>query len=295
MKKLLYFFIFTAVIALPVFNIAADTIVTDGLVSYWTFDLHNIKDRIAEDVWGENDATIMGNPEIVGGRVKQALKFDGIDDFVNLTDLGDFGEQIGSSTFEAWIKVGSKVEWQSLVKVIDKRCVGWGIDLNWNVGERRFLHFPLNHPLLGLNGSILSKSDIRISSYISRPKDRICFGHILGQQTSRDEKWHHILFVNETKNKQRSIQLYLDGKLLRSYNNLENQEEFLPFAEPVYLGAGNNRGNTGHFFEGVIDEVRIYDRALADDEVIRNFESGNPLNVEPAYKLPTIWGTLKRR
>ncbi|MDE0085929.1 MAG: hypothetical protein OXU23_09480, partial [Candidatus Poribacteria bacterium] len=68
----------------------AKNIVTDGLVSYWTFDLQNIKDRIAEDIWGENDATIMGNPEIVGGRVKQALKFDGIKDYVNLTTLGDF-------------------------------------------------------------------------------------------------------------------------------------------------------------------------------------------------------------
>ena len=38
----------------------ASTIVTDGLVSYWTFDRGHTFDRKIKDMWGENDATISG-------------------------------------------------------------------------------------------------------------------------------------------------------------------------------------------------------------------------------------------
>ena len=67
MKRLMLLILFS-VVSIALTAIAeAKTIVTDGLVSYWTFDLHNIKDGIAEDVWGENNATIVGNPTIVNG------------------------------------------------------------------------------------------------------------------------------------------------------------------------------------------------------------------------------------
>lgn len=56
----------------------------------------------------------------------------------------------------------------------------------------------------------------------------------------------------------------------------------------------NNMGEASGFFEGVFDEVRIYDRALTEEEVIHNYESGIGLGVEATEKLPTVWGALKR-
>ena len=70
---------------------------------------------------------------------------------------------------------------------------------------------------------------------------------------------------------------------------------FIPFTAPVYLGAGNNRGNAEGFFNGIIDEVRIYNRPLTDAEILQNFESKTGLSVEPAQKLPTVWGALKTK
>ena len=58
------------------------------------------------DVWGNNNGTIVGAPKTVSGRVGEALEFDGTNDYVNLTNLGDFGGKVGSSTFEAWVKTG---------------------------------------------------------------------------------------------------------------------------------------------------------------------------------------------
>ena len=44
-------------------NALAKTVVTDGLVSYWTFDQGTIINNKVKDVWGENDATTVGNTE----------------------------------------------------------------------------------------------------------------------------------------------------------------------------------------------------------------------------------------
>ena len=69
-----------------------------------------------------------------------------------------------------------------------------------------------------------------------------------------------------------------------------------PYTLPIFLGAVNDNGKKVlGFFQGVFDEVRIYDRALTHEEVIRNYESGIGLSVEPIEKLSTVWGALKAR
>ena len=113
----------------------AENIVTDGLVSYWTFDHEDIIGNTVKDVWGENNATIVGTPKIVNGHLKDALKFDGIKDYVNLTTLGDFGAKLDFSTVEVWIKTDYKETWTTIFKTIGHGCgnsgvMGWGIDIN---------------------------------------------------------------------------------------------------------------------------------------------------------------------
>ncbi len=124
MKKLIYLFISVLTIAMFCHSGYAERVVTDGLLSYWTFDRHQIVGRKVKDVWGENDGTIVGNPKVVKGYVREALKLDGPRDYVNLTNLGDFGTQIGEATFEAWVKTDFKKNWMTLFKVIDSDCAG---------------------------------------------------------------------------------------------------------------------------------------------------------------------------
>ena len=130
MKKLISLFISVLTVATFCHNGWTKSVVTDGLVSYWTFDRHQVVGGTVKDVWGENDGTIVGNPKVVSGYVREALEFDGPRDYVNLTNLGDFGSQIGASTFEAWVKTGFKEDWMTLFKVIGRDCAGWGMDFN---------------------------------------------------------------------------------------------------------------------------------------------------------------------
>ena len=83
-----------------------------------------------KDVWGKRKGTIVGEPKIVAGWAREGLQFDGKDDSVNITNLGDFGSKLGSSTFEAWMKTDFNKEWMTLFKVLDEGCnMGWAIEM----------------------------------------------------------------------------------------------------------------------------------------------------------------------
>ena len=285
MKKLIYLLILMLTITAFCYNGWTEPVVTDGLVSYWTFDRQDIAGDIAEDVWGENDGTIVGTPKVVAGQVKDALEFDGLDDYVNLTNLGDFGSQMGTSTFEAWIKTSFKADWTTLFKVIDRDCsMGWGLDLNASshfdqiVFKKDAISRYMRHKL-GKNGCRSTTSGTPVSIF--------------------DGKWHHIVHVNDTYVDKAGLELreqplYIDGKLHPpGLSVVTALDTFIPFMEAVYLGAGNTRGKAERFFSGRIDEVRIYNRPLTHVEVLQNFEIG--LSVEPAQKLPMVWGALKTK
>ena len=53
--------------------------------------------------------------------------------------------------------------------------------------------------------------------------------------------------------------------------------------------------HNGRYLNGMIDNVRIYDRVLSADEVMQNLEAkANLTPVEPAGKLSTTWAALKQ-
>ena len=119
-----------------------------------------------------------------------------------------------------------------------------------------------------------------------------------GTRNIYDGKWHHIVYINQLnlENGRTKEAVYIDsissGKM---HGPFRNDWITLQFTEPVYLGVSNFEGKTEGFFEGMIDEVRFYDRPLRIEEIINNYESTEPFNVEPNGKLSTLWGALKKK
>ena len=277
MKNLIYLFTFTLIITTFLQNGYTQPVVTEGLVSYWTFDKQDIAGGTVKDVWGENDGKIVGDPKIVDGQVGEALEFDGSDDYVNLTNLGDFGEKVGASTFEAWVKTSFKKDWTTLFKVLDQGCnMAWAIDVNRSAKAG----FPLAEDI--------------VHYYVRQKSAAGCNAIAVEIEFPlSDGKWHHIVFgiVDPGKSE---VSIYMDGEPQEIIvGDAKKLDTFIPFVEPVYIGAANNRGNVERHFPGIIDEVRIYDRPLTADEVTRNFESKIGLSVQAAEKLPIVWGKLK--
>lgn len=99
-------------------------------------------------------------------------------------------------------------------------------------------------------------------------------------------KWYHIIYTTNPADNE--LKLYVDGELVAegvAGAQPENMDE-------RRIGSEHN----GRFLNGMIDNVRIYDRVLTEDEVMQNFEAkSDNLPVEPADKLSTTWGALKHQ
>ena len=281
MKTLMNVLIFPIVIVGLCGITDAEDIVTDGLVSYWTFDRDDITDNTVKDVWGENNATIVGTPKIVNGHLKDALKFDGIKDYVNLTTLGDFGAKLDFSTVEMWIQTDYKETWTTIFKTIgtcnNRATMFWGIDINRRtVDAEERKNDPFGPQIIFAEDFI----QLYLASFFKN-KDGCSLVFLRGEFPISDGEWHHLVYTNKTVDEKgaesRERALFIDGTLNRisKFNPTvpDAQYKYAPFSEPVYLGAGNNRGRAEGFFNGIIDEVRIYDRTLTEAEIMRNYQS----------------------
>lgn len=264
-------------------QVLANTFVTDGLVSYWPFDKQHIRNNKVKDVWGENDGTSGGNPKLVPGHIGEALEFDGSDDYLNLTNLSEFGSQLDSSTFEAWIIVEHKNHQMVLFNVRDD-CMEWYLNIYSGIRQVR------NRINLGIRFKV---KDLK----------NACQGFhgALFPTKISDGNWHHIVYTNKivtvdiaAAKKQIQQRIYLDGKPISGSNlPVKRADNFIPFVKPLFLGAEGKHGNQTSFFKGTIDEVRIYKRPLTEAEVMQNYESRTVYSVEPNNKLPITWATLK--
>ena len=226
---------------------AKGQVVTEGLVSYWTFNDADMEGTTAKDIWGDNDGTLVGDPEVVEGKVGQALNFDGSDDYVEVPD--DDSLQLWTShTLEAWIY---QMESRSS-RIIDK--IG--------AGTANGPHLD-THP-----GTTL----------------RTCAGNCISTAVTYTlEEWHHVAVTFD----EGDVKLYIDGEV----------EGEGTVTSPL---AGNNLtlkvaadSNGQNLFLGIIDEVRVYDRALSEDEIEQNMNAEGLAVASSTDKLALTWGEIK--
>lgn len=87
-------------------------------------------------------------------------------------------------------------------------------------------------------------------------------GYVIGTTNIADNEWHHITIVQNYPNAAR-IELYVDG-ILESASEIFGQTiqttEDLDVTFGVYL-------NQPIYYKGLLDEVRLYSRALRPDEI----------------------------
>ncbi len=105
-------------------------------------------------------------------------------------------------------------------------------------------------------------------------------GHEAVGTTPVDAKWHHIVGIYDGS----ALMLYCDGVLEGSLSvTLTMANEILP------MGIGYRAKDQSGFFEGSIDEVRVYDRALSSDEIQELYKQESGF-FEEFQAIPTISG-----
>lgn len=203
---------------------------SSDLVGYWRFDEENASFTVDSSGNG-NDGFFHGDPTWTAGKVLGALSLDGGDDYAEVPDSPEL-RITGDMTVALWVKKTAEASLWS-------RMVGRGGDLT-----------PLNYGFWEESGA---GGRIQFSQYDSG-------GGAVVNCCSDSEivsgEWYHIAAVAEGANAYVYINGAPDGTAARS--GTPNAA-----AAPVTIGYA---GYASHF-PGIVDEVRIYNRALSPAEI----------------------------
>ncbi|MHC4557861.1 MAG: LamG domain-containing protein, partial [Planctomycetota bacterium] len=227
------------------FRTLPDMPITDpNLVGWWKLD-EGQGTTVLDWSGHENRGTLNG-PQWVDGYDVGAVEFDGTNDYV---DLGTPSELHlpENYTYTAWFKVGRDINGDSGPQYI--LCIGSRSDLVFGVEDG-----------VGIDG------DLSLHYYDTVPG----FHAIgVGQTVWSSDDWH---MVAGTKDSATGHKIYLDGELKNSDTNTNDDNHAT--SRMISIGA---RAWTGHqYFNGTIDDVRIYNKALTQDE-IKQVMRGDPL------------------
>ncbi|MEW6604414.1 MAG: LamG domain-containing protein [Thermoproteota archaeon] len=208
-----------------------------GLISWWPGDGN------AEDIWGNNDGALQNGASFGPGRVNggQAFRLDGIDDYVEIPSMN-----IGDAfTVVFWVSPERSASYQHLISNDYVSNSNFGaIYLNyenveyWQDGQSRFVQ------------DVVSGSQNNTAT------------------TIQPNTWSHIaLTFNGT-----GIQLYINGAEqsgLATSGSVPHPETF-----NNALRIGSSIPHESSYFQGLIDDVEIYNRPLSQPEIRAISEGG---------------------
>ncbi len=209
-----------------------------GLRAYWAFEEGS--GNVTKDYSGNNFDGVL--TDVAGGDpplwrntsscvVGYCIESDDIGDAVNLSYLAVNG--LDNVTFEAWIKT------------TDNR---WGLISGANSGQD-------NEYLIYLE----TTPELRL--YIKGSYDGVPPGSLT------DGNWHHLVVV---RNSDGTAEFYLDGSLLGTVSGLRTGTLTIDPNGLWLLQEQDSVGgswDTTQVFIGLVDEVRIYNRSLSQDDI----------------------------
>ena len=225
-------------------NLQRGSSVANGLVGYWTFDGSDISGSTIYDLSGNgNNGTNNGATPTIG-KLGQALQFDGSSSYIDITGSSGVADNLPAMTVSAWIKTTdtSTLIQEVVAKIpsVNSPGTGWALGTGNVSGE----------PLILLQNC----SSSCVYTAANAPTD------------VADGKWHQVVWTM-TGNSLASQVVYIDGvaQSLSDYSN--GTPSSFSNSTDIYIGADPGSGSNDQKFNGTIDDVRIYNRALSASEV----------------------------
>jgi hypothetical protein len=207
-----------------------------GLVSWWTAN------ATANDVMGANNGTLGNGAIYTTGEVGEGFCFRGYNDYVSLGEqCGNFGTN--AFTIEFWIETTST----PLECIISKRKI-CGSDSFWNV--------------------FVSGGTIRAQWEEDTAADH--YMYLCGSRIINDGLFHHVAVTRRST----IASIYCDGVLDARESTVGIT--ILSNSAPCQLGNSSPCLGTDGLepFVGILDEIRIYARALSAGEIQAIYEAG---------------------
>jgi glycopeptide antibiotics resistance protein len=223
------------------------------LEAHWTFD--TVVGRVVTDSSGNGlDGNLVGGVTAVEGKRGLALSFDGVRDCL------DFGSPValrlmGSMTITAWIYSTSfPVDDAAIVSSLDP---GYQLDTTIDRGPRT-IGFKLNT----LGGEVIAR---------------------YGQTVLVRDTWYHLAGVYDAE--ARTLSVYLNGQLDDGF--LLGSVPAVQQATYRHVFVGRRPSIPGFEFAGLIDDVRIFSRALRKDEIVVAMNGGQTVDTPPGKPATT--------
>jgi len=192
------------------------------------------------------------------GKWDGAMKFDGIDDYVNAGTLGSFGSTMNVFSVGVWMKTSDTRNLRAILKQI-------------NNGNSNVFGIEPNRGVLDSSCNLNETATGQTLFYVRDNTGKIFARNI--NNNIYDGSWHHVFWrmLNASSN---SMEVYIDGVNQTLFGPCsQSPNSFVDFDHAIYVGAANNRGTTQGFLNGSIDEVRIWNRALSTDEISQQYYS----------------------
>lgn len=226
----------------------ANAQVTNGLVAKYSFNNGNANDEV-----GTNNGTVSGATLTADrfGNASKAYSFNGTSSYIDLGDSPEFRMAQNDFSISMWVNYTASQEGF----IISKRA---GASTNYNMYQISVL----NSPYFGGASQNLW--------HFSRPtngSDRsINVGNLSGA-------WHHVLMTHDYSD---STSIFVDGQFTGSSLNAVSGVYDIP-GHPLVLGYSSE--SNSFFYNGSIDDVCIYNRALNATEANLLFSEPNPVTV----------------
>jgi|GEM_PF-3159155 len=208
-------------------NVYAD--LSTGLIAYYPFNGN------AQDASGNaNHGTLFG-PTLTSDKQNNsnsAYLFDGIDDYIEIADSDSLDMGTSDYSIVAWVKISTPTNNGRIFSKGSSACVtGYMLRLNAN------------------------------QAHLENAFENSCKIIFAGNQDIADNEWHFVVGV--VKRSEGGF-IYVDGELDNS--QLQDTSAY-DFSNQRNAWIGRNDVHQDEAFNGVIDELRIYNRALSESEI----------------------------
>ncbi|OGG02502.1 hypothetical protein A2Z33_01750 [Candidatus Gottesmanbacteria bacterium RBG_16_52_11] len=201
---------------------------------------------------GNNDDGANGVTHWVPGKYGQGFRFDGVNDYIDLDndDLLDFGT--GGITLEAWVKT-------------TQDCTGNKV----YVGQRA------NNPDYWLGCRAGTGYSVAGIDFDSSTSDSAGIG---GTTQINDGQWHHVVGV-KSGHSPATITIFVDGReensAIRYYGGNFN------FGATNAIQIGRHNVSPYYYADAIIDEVKIWNYARTQAQIIVSMNGGHPIPGSP--------------
>ncbi len=225
-----------ALSAAEVTQLAAEVPPDPNLLAWWKLD--ETWGSTVFDSAGQSDGVTYGGPlwQPTGGQIGGALQFDGVNDYAQLP-IGSLIHSLTDSTFATWVNwSGSGGDWQ--------RVFDFGSTASVNM-----FFTPCNSQTGSMRFAITNAGE--------SAQDRVTTAQALGTG------WHHVAVTIDAA--RQTYLLYVDGRVVGG----KTAGQYTPssLGETTCNWLGRSQWPADPYFNGALDDFRIYGRVLSGAEI----------------------------